>query len=84
MVEVLLRCSTESCRNAPKTAPRPPSPGDKGEMQVWYVRYSYHKTAYGSVIPYHFNKLLADTFQKSTELGTHVRYVKCVTHMKYE
>ena len=36
------------------------------------------------VIPYHFNKLFADMFQKSTKLGTHVRYVKCITHMKYE
>ena len=24
------------------------------------------------VIPYHFNKLLADTFQKSMKLGTHM------------
>lgn len=33
-VEVLLCCSTDSCRGAPKAAPKPPLPGDKGEMQV--------------------------------------------------
>ena len=33
-VEVLLCCSTESCRGAPKVPPKPPPPGDKGEMQV--------------------------------------------------
>ena len=33
-VEVLLCCSTESCRGAPKAAPKPPPSGDKGEMQV--------------------------------------------------
>ena len=34
VVEVLLHCSTESCRNAAKVPPRPAPPGDKGEMQV--------------------------------------------------
>ena len=33
-MEVLLCCSTESCRNSPKVPPRPPQSGDKGEMQV--------------------------------------------------
>ena len=33
-VEVLLCCSTESCKGAPKAPPKPPPPGDKGEMQV--------------------------------------------------
>ena len=31
---MLLCCSTESCRNAPRSPPHPPPPGDKGEMQV--------------------------------------------------
>ena len=34
IAEVLLCCSSESCRNAPRTPPHPPLPGDKGEMQV--------------------------------------------------
>ncbi|KAL5486646.1 hypothetical protein EMCRGX_G019154 [Ephydatia muelleri] len=34
VVEVLLCCSTESCRNAPKNPPRPPPSGDTGELQV--------------------------------------------------
>ena len=34
IAEVMLCCSSESCRNAPKAPPRPPPPGDKGEMQV--------------------------------------------------
>ena len=34
VVEVLLRCSTESCRKAPKADPHPPPSGDKGDMQV--------------------------------------------------
>ena len=33
-VEVLLCCSSESCKGAPKEPPKPPPPGDKGEMQV--------------------------------------------------
>ena len=33
-VEVLLCCSTESCKRAPKEPPKPPPSGDKGEMQV--------------------------------------------------
>ena len=33
-VEVLLCCSTDSCRGAPKTPPKPPPSEDKGEMQV--------------------------------------------------
>ena len=34
IAEVLLCCSTESCRDAPRSPPHPPPPGDKGEMQV--------------------------------------------------
>jgi ATP-dependent RNA helicase DOB1 len=37
-VEVLLCCSTESCKGAPKAPPKPPPPGDKGEMQQPYTR----------------------------------------------
>lgn len=41
VVEVLIRCSTESCKTAPKIAPLPPPPGDKGEMQVVPVMLHY-------------------------------------------
>ena len=34
IAEVLLCCSSESCRNAPRMPPHPPQPDDKGEMQV--------------------------------------------------
>jgi len=33
IAELLLLCSTETCRN-PRAPPHPPPPGDKGEMQV--------------------------------------------------
>ena len=36
IAELLLCCSTETCRNS-RAAPHPPPPGDKGEMQVWYL-----------------------------------------------
>ena len=36
-VEVLLCCSAESCKRAPKEPPKPPPSGDKGEMQVHTV-----------------------------------------------
>ena len=34
MVEVLMLCSSESCKAAPRIDPHPPPPDDKGEMQV--------------------------------------------------
>ena len=37
VAEVLLRCSTESCKAVPKMEPRPPPPDDKGEMQVTHI-----------------------------------------------
>lgn len=48
IAEVLLCCSSESCRNAPRTPPHPPKPGDKGEMQVVPI-IIHHLTKLSSV-----------------------------------
>ena len=46
-VEVLLCCSTESCKGAPREPPKPPPLGDKGEMQVCIHTYVHTSVVAG-------------------------------------